>query len=177
VVSTSLPPIRRALIAVLLLAALVVAGCGKPADPMSDADVQSFKAFTTAYQPVATEMLALSKAVADEKIPAARTSLNTLTPELDATDKTVQSMHNRTVRLILQDYMRITRKAIGAVGKLVGALEANPDTVPSRDLLAEIESTSADLKEADGNLVGRVLDQTVSKAQKRAINEAITLQN
>ena len=175
--STSLSPIRRALIVVILLAALVVAGCGKPTDPMSDADVQSFGAFATSYQVVATEMLALSKAVADEKIPAARTSLDTLGPELKATDKTVQAMHNRTVRLILEDYMRITRKAIGSVGKLVSALEANPDTVPSRDLLAEIESTSADLKEADGNLVGRVLDQTVSKAQKRAIDKAITLQN
>jgi hypothetical protein len=177
VVSTSLSPIRRALIVVLLLAAVVGAGCGKPTDPMSDADVQSFAAFATSYQAVATEMLALSKAVADEKIPAARTSLDTLGPELKATDRTVQAMHNRTVRLILEDYMRITRKAIGSVGKLVSALEADPDTVPSRDLLAEIESTSADLKEADGNLVGRVLDQTVSKAQKRAIDQAITLQN
>ncbi|MDA0164471.1 hypothetical protein OM076_29645 [Solirubrobacter ginsenosidimutans] len=175
--STSLPSIRRALTVVLLLAALVAAGCGKPTDPMSDADVQSFAAFANSYQVVATEMLTLSKAVADEKIPAARTSLDTLTPELKATDRTVQAMHNRTVRLILEDYMRITRKAIGSVGKLVSALEANPDTVPSRDLLAEIESTSADLKEADGNLVGRVLDQTVSKAQKRAIDRAITLQN
>ncbi|HEY6890131.1 MAG TPA: hypothetical protein VI300_20175 [Solirubrobacter sp.] len=175
--STSLPSICRALTVVLLLAAVVAAGgCGKPSDPMSDADVQSFRAFANSYQVVATEMLTLSKAVADQKIPAARTSLDTLTPELQATDRTVQAMHNRTVRLILEDYMRITRKAIGAVGKLVSALEANPDTVPSRDLLAEIESTSADLKEADGNLVGRVLDQTVSKAQKRAIDEAITIQ-
>jgi hypothetical protein len=177
VVSTSLPSIRRALTVVLLLAAVVAAGCGKPSDPMSDADVQSFKSFATAYQVVATEMLTLSKAVADQKIPAARASLDTLGPELKATDRTVQAMHNRTVRLILEDYMRITRRAIGSVDKLVSALEAKPDAVPSRDVLAEVESSSADLNEADGNLVDRVLDQTVSKAQKRAIDEAITLQN
>jgi hypothetical protein len=177
VVSISLPSIRRALTVVLLLAAVVIVGCGKPTDPMSDADVQSFKAFTTSYQVVAKEMLTLSKAVADQKIPAARTSLDTLGPELKATDDTVRTMDNRTVRLILQDYMRITRRAIAAVGKLVIALEAKPNDVPSRDVLAEVESSSADLKEADGNLVDRVLDQTVSKAQKRAIDEAITLQN
>jgi hypothetical protein len=144
---------------------------------MSDADVQSFTGFSTSYQVVAKEMLTLSKAMADERIPAARASLDTLGPELNATDAQVLKMHNRTVRLILQDYMRITRRAIGSIGNLVTALEANPKQVPSRDLLAEIESANADLKDADGNLVGRVLDQTVSKAQKQAIEQAITIQN
>lgn len=144
---------------------------------MSDADVRSFTGFSTSYQAVATEMLALSKAVADEHIPAARASLDTLGPELEATDARVRGMHNRTVRLILQDYMRITRRAIDSIGNLVTALEADPKQVPSRDLLAEIESANAELEEADGKLVGRVLDQTVSKAQKQAIERAITIQS
>lgn len=144
---------------------------------MSDADVQSFTGFSTAYQVVATEMLTLSKAMAQQRIPAARASLDTLGPELDATDAEVAKMHNRTVRLILQDYMRITRRAIGSIDKLVTALEADPKQVPSRDLLAEIESANAELEEADGKLVGRVLDQTVSKAQKQAIERAITIQS
>jgi hypothetical protein len=165
------------LIAVLLLAAVGLAGCGKPADPMSDADVQSFKDFSTSYQVVATEMLTLGKAVADERIPQARTSLDTLGPELKATDAVVAKMHNRTVRLILQDYMGITRRAIGSIDKLITALEADPKQVPRRDILAEIESTSGQLKEADGKLVNRILDQAATKAQKRAIEQAITLQN
>ena len=73
--------------------------------------------------------------------------------------------------------MGITRRAIGSIDKLITALQADPKQVPSRDILAEIESTSGQLKEADGKLVDRVLDQAATKAQKRAIEQAITLQN
>jgi hypothetical protein len=168
--------IRRALIAVLLLAALGLVGCGSPRDPMSDADVQAFKGFSESYQQVAAEMLTLSQAVAAEHIPAARTSLDTLGPELDATDAKVRAMGNKTVRFLLREYMRITRRAIASIGALVTALEAKPNEVPSRDVLAEIESANADLKEADGNLVGRVLDQAATDQQKAAIEQAITIQ-
>jgi hypothetical protein len=167
-------PFRTFIAAALL--AVAIAACGSPTDPMSDADVQAFKGFSTSYQQVAGEMLKLSTAVAGQRIPAARASLGTLGPELDATDVKVGAVRNRTVRKILEDYMRITRRAVDAIGKLVTDLEGKPNQLPSRDVLAEIEASNADLKEADGALVERILDQAASDAQKRAIEQAITIQ-
>jgi hypothetical protein len=85
-------------------------------------------------------------------------------------------MRNRTVHALLADYMRITRRAIAAIDDLVTHLEAAPNEAPGRDVLAEIETSDAQLKEADGNLVGRILDQAASDHQKRAIEQAITIE-
>jgi hypothetical protein len=165
---------RSFIVAALL--ALLLSACGRPSDPMSDADVQAFKGFSTSYQQVATEMLALRKAVADKRLPAARASLDTLGAELHATDGTVRAVRNRTVHALLADYMRITRRAIAAIDDLVTHLESAPNQAPSRDVLAEIETSDAQIKEADGNLVGRILDQAASDHQKRAIEQAITIE-
>jgi hypothetical protein len=73
--------------------------------------------------------------------------------------------------------MKVTHRAIASIGALVTHLEATPDTNPSRDLLAEIKVANDALAEADGNLVGRVLDQAANDQQKAAIEKAITIQN
>jgi hypothetical protein len=163
------------IVAGLLALTLALAGCGGPSDPMTDADVQAFKGFSTSYRTVATEMLALSTAMSGQRIPAARASLDRLGPELDATDAKVRAVGNRTVRLTLQDYMGITRRAVDATGKLVTHLETAPNQNPSRDLVATIEASNAQLSEADGKLVARILDQAANDRQKAEINRAITI--
>jgi hypothetical protein len=165
---------RTIIVAAVL--AVAIAACG-PSDPMSDADVQAFAGFSTSYQPVAADMAKVGQAVSKDQTADARAGIEALKPELAASDVKVEAVGNRTVRLLLEDYMRITRRAIAAVDRLVRQLEAHPKQVPSRDLLADVQSTSATLKEADQNLVGRILDQAASDEQKAAINRAITIQN
>jgi hypothetical protein len=165
---------RTIIVAAVL--ALAIGACG-PSDPMSDADVRAFAGFSTAYRPVAADMAKVGQAVSKDQTADARAGIEALKPELAATDVKVEAVGNRTVRLLLEDYMRITRRAIAAVDRLVRQLEAQPKQVPSRDLLADVQSTSATLKEADQNLVGRILDQAASDGQKAAIERAITIQN
>jgi hypothetical protein len=143
---------------------------------MSDADVRAFAGFSTSYQPVAAELATLGEAVSKDHTADARASIDALKPELAASDVKVEAVGNRTVRKLLEDYMRITRRAVEAVDRLVRQLEAQPNQAPNRDLLADVQSTSATLKEADQNLVGRILDQASTDEQKAAIDRAITIQ-
>jgi hypothetical protein len=149
------------------LVTLAFAACGG-ASPMTDADVRGFAAWSTEYQVVADEMLVLSSAMADMNLERAHSSVDKLDPKLALADAKAGAVGNVDVRDTLQDYMRITHRAVDSLAALVEHLETKPGKDPSDLLLTDLATSNADMLKEDGLIVDRVLEHA-SAQQRKAI--------
>jgi hypothetical protein len=154
----------------MLVTLLTLAGCGE-GTPMTDRDVETVTRWSTAYKPVATEMLATSEALTHERLTAASAALVSVKPKLEAAERQVRALQTPEVRDTLADYMRITRRTIAAFDAFVEHLRANPDDRRARIRVQnELRDANQELFGADSKIRERIFDHATDVQEQRLEN-------
>lgn len=156
----------------LVTAALIFASCGE-GEPMTDRDVDTITRWSTAYKPVAADMLIMSEALAKNQIEPAAEALARVEPKFEAADAQARALQTPQLRETLSDYMRITRRTITAFDDFVAHLKTNPKDRRARiRVMNELRDANQELFSADSKIRERVFDHATD-AQERRLEEAI----
>ena len=156
----------------LVTAALILAGCGE-GEPMTDRDVDTITRWSTAYKPVAADMLIMSEALAKNQIEPAAEALARVGPKFEVADAQARALQTPELRETLSDYMRITRRTITAFDDFVAHLKTNPKDRRARiRVMNELRDANQELFSADSKIRERVFDHATD-AQERRLEEAI----
>src|SRR3954449_6914880 len=109
-----------------VLAMLVLAGCGGGEKAsLSSADLQHLHRFSVAYEQVANDLLPVTNALVDQRLPEARTGLDKLKPELATTVAEARAVRHPATHKTLDEAARATQRMTASVDRLLTALAAH----------------------------------------------------
>lgn len=157
----------------LITTVAVFAGCGGEGAPMTERDVGTITRWSTAYRPIAADMLATSDALSKDQLDAAGAALERLEPKLDAADLQVRALQTPEVRQTLADYMRITRRTVTAFDAFVEHLRENPrDRRVRIRVQNELRDANQELFSADSKIRERIFKHA-DDAQEQQLEQVI----
>lgn len=160
-------------ILMLITTVAVLAGCGGEGAPMTEQDVGTVTRWSTAYRPIAADMLATSDALTKNQVDAAGAALERLEPKLEAADLQVEALQTPEVRETLADYMRITRRTVDAFDAYVEHLRTAPHDRRARlRVQNELRDANQELFSADSKIRERVFKHA-DEAQEKRLEQAI----